>query len=169
MVDNQVAPDLHNPTLQAAGFRTKAFKILINPDKYILRQIFCFVPATSVTIGKIVNTLGVRIHNRLPGGVISTETALHDFFITWEQCVNSLSPDPVNEGDSGKVQKILGSPNPGILEGLCRESMQLMNLLRPILLFLKGFCNTECDWLWMYARTSTAFLLDLWRDFIFIL
>jgi hypothetical protein len=112
MIDDQVAPDFHDPALEATGFRTETLEILINPDEYLLSQVLRLVATRGVTIRKIVNPFRVLIHNRLPGGVISPETALDHFFIAREQW-SLLISYPENEAERRKVQKIRFRPYPG--------------------------------------------------------
>jgi hypothetical protein len=112
MIDDQVAPDFHDPALEAAGFRTETLEILINPDEYLLSQVLRLVATRGVTIRKIVNPFRVLIHNRLPGSVISPETALDHFFIAREQW-SLLISYPENEAGRRKVQKIRFRPYPG--------------------------------------------------------
>src|SRR5262249_38330097 len=84
MIDDEVARHLQHPVLKASLVGAIALQVLVHADEDLLAEVLSLVPPAGVSVGEIENSPGVRSYDRLPGRVVSGQTALDQFRLARE-------------------------------------------------------------------------------------
>src|SRR6266542_824161 len=79
VIDNQIARQPHQPILQVTLFSVILFQRSVNPDKHFLSQVLSCVSSRSKTVGQVIDSSRVAVHNLFPRRPVPRATPANQF------------------------------------------------------------------------------------------
>src|SRR6185369_14273469 len=97
IVNDQVARQTHQPILEITLLWIVLIQRTVNPDKYLLRQVFSSIGTGSESVGQVVNTARVVLDNLLPRSAVARTTPANQLS-SFTHCQSFYSPHFIVSG-----------------------------------------------------------------------